>query len=1028
MGKSIPAVLLLLMGPTVHARGDISFNRDVRPILAEHCWRCHGFDEHARQAGLRLDVREDALGVADSRATAIVPHSPDDSELVARITATDESLRMPPVETHKRLTGLQIQILRQWIEEGAVYQKHWSFEPIVKPPVPQFPGGSNPIDAFIAAQLKQQGIDFALEATPETLLRRVSLDLTGLPPTLDDLDRLQTETYEETVDRFLSSPHFGERMAVDWLDAARYADTNGYFGDKPREIWLWRDWVINAFNDNMPFDQFTVEQLAGDLLPNAAVQQRIATGFNRNHMANNETGIIDEEYRVEYVIDRVDTTMTTWLGLTVGCAQCHDHKYDPITQREYYQLFAFFNNVPERGLLVGNNPAPVMSVPTPEQEQQLTEQAAATADAVAEFKDHQVELTAQIAEWEADALTTLPSLPEDLVFFHEDFNGHLDENIQTMGTTLEFTSGVRGQAAQFDATQHVEADLLEFDADSPWTIGLWVMPDGPLSCVLSKIEPQGDRRGIEFLWQKGRLTVNLVSRWGVSAVELVTVQPMKAKQWHQIVVSYDGSQRADGVRLSIDGEMTSVDVKRDTLDGSIATAEPLRIGRRDSGLGFYGRIDELRFLRMTLAKAAVTDWFWGECIRGIIETPQDERTNQDIDVLLGYYVDQFASQETREARERVKQMQEAERRLKESIPTTLVMEEMPQPRVTTILERGQYDQPGETVEPGVPAALSSWPADAPLNRLGFAKWVVADDNPLTARVVVNRLWAQCFGEGLVWSMNDFGTQGESPTHPELLDWLAAELRESGWDVKALLRLIVTSRTYRQSSQYRLDGSEVVDPDNRLLARGPSFRMSMEMVRDQALVASGLLVPRVGGPSVKPYQPPGLWEEVSYNGEESYEPDKDAGLWRRSLYTFIKRQAPPPPLLLFDGPTREKCTIQRARTNTPLQALLLLNDQTYTESARALAGMTLATEQSTSARLEQLWRRVLSRSPNDDELQQLDGLLQRQRMRFADNLAAVDDLLATGVSPLDKRFDPQELAAWTVVAHAILNLDEAIMRR
>jgi len=1028
MRKSILAALLLLIGPALHARGDIDFNRDVRPILSEHCWRCHGFDEHARQADLRLDVREDVLRVANSGTIAIVPHVPDDSELVARITATDESLRMPPLETHKRLSQTQIQTLIQWIKEGAIYQKHWSLEPITKPPVPPLPGASNPIDAFVAAQLKPHGVDFAPEAAPETLLRRVSFDLTGLPPTIEDLERQQTEAYEQAVDRFLSSPHFGERMAVDWLDTARFADTNGYFGDKPRQVWPWRDWVINAFNRNMPFDQFTVEQLAGDLLPNSSVEQRVATGFNRNHMANNETGIIDEEYRVEYVIDRVDTTMTTWLGLTVGCAQCHDHKYDPITQREYYQLFAFFNNVPERGLLVGNNPAPVMSVPTPKQQRQLAEQATATAGAVASFKPHQIDLATQIAKWETVALKTLNSRPEDSIVLHEDFNTKLANGIRSIGTTLEFTSGVRGQAARFDATQHVEADLPGFDADAPWSIGLWVMPDGPLSCVLSKIEPQGERRGIEMLWRKGRLIVNLVSRWGISAIELATVQPVKAQEWHQIVVCYDGMQRADGVQVSIDGETISVDVRRDTLDGSIATTEPLRIGRRDSGLGFYGRIDELRLQSTTLTEAAVVNGFWGERIRGIVETPQTERTNQDNDVLLGYYVDRFADQETRDARDRVNQMQEAERELKASIPTTLVMQEMPRPRVTTILERGQYDQPGEAVDPGVPAAFSSWPVDAERNRLGFAEWVVADDNPLTARVAVNRLWAQCFGVGLVRTMNDFGTQGEPPTHPELLDWLAATFRESGWDVKALLRQIVTSRTYRQSSRFRFGESEVLDPDNRLLVRGPSFRMPMEMIRDQALAASGLLVPIVGGPSVKPYQPPGLWEEVSYNGEETYEPDRDHGRWRRSLYTFIKRQAPPPTLLLFDGPTREKCTVQRARTNTPLQALVLLNDETYIEAARALVSLTLDVASQDREMLRQLWRRVLSRSPSDDELRKVEGLLQRQRMRFAADSTTADDLVAVGASRTDTRIDPPELAAWTVVAHTLFNLDEAIMRR
>jgi hypothetical protein len=568
----------------------------------------------------------------------------------------------------------------------------------------------------------------------------------------------------------------------------------------------------------------------------------------------------------------------------------------------------------------------------------------------------------------------------------------------------------------------------EFAADAPWSIGLWAMPDGALSCVLSKIEPQGNRRGIEILWQKGRLIVNLVSCWGVSSIEMATVDPVRAKEWHHLVVSYDGSKRADGIRVMIDGTIVPVDVRRDSLNGSLATTEPLRIGRRDSGLGFYGRIDELRLLSTTVTEATVAHWCQGERIRGIIETPPAERPERDAEILFEYYVDQFASQETRDARDRLRRTRDAERELKASIPTTLVMEEMPEPRVTAILARGQYDQPGEAVQSGIPAALSAWPVNAPPNRHGFAEWVIADDNPLTARVAVNRLWAQCFGEGLVRTMNDFGTQGDVPTHPELLDWLAGTFLESGWDVKALLRLIVTSQTYRQSSQYRFRGLELLDPENRLLARGPSFRMSMEMIRDQAMAASGLLVRRIGGPSVKPYQPPGLWEEVSYNGEETYIPAQNEDLWRRSLYTFIKRQAPPPSLLLFDGPTREKCTVQRARTNTPLQALVLLNGKTYTEAARALAALTLKTGQPDHESLQYLWRRVLSRSPGVDELQTLEGLLQRQRKRFAADPAAADDLIVTGASRKEVAMSPQELASWTVVAHTILNLDEAIMRR
>ncbi len=1028
MRNGLLAALVWLTGLDFATAGDVVFNRDVRPILSEHCLRCHGFDENARQADLRLDVREDALRRSDSTSAAIVPNRPDDSGLMARITSTDPDLRMPPVETGEPLSDSQIQTLRRWIEQGAIYQRHWSFDPVVKPAVPGVAAGSNPIDAFVAAHLKQHNLSPAPRASEEALLRRVTFDLTGLPPAIEDLEKLQAVPYEQAVDQLLASPHFGERMAVDWLDLARFADTNGYFGDKPRQIWLWRDWVIDAFNDNMPFDRFTVEQLAGDLLPNATVRQKIATGFNRNHMSNNETGIIDEEYRVEYVFDRVDTTMTTWLGLTFGCAQCHDHKYDPITQEEYYQLFAFFNNVPERGLLTGNNPPPVMSVPTEEQERQLAVRSAAAAAAVAAFEPLQPELISEIRRWEVNALDTLPSPPEATVVLYESFDAQPGSRLQSIGTTLQSAAGIQGEAVHFDGTRHLEVALPQFRVDDPWTIGLWVRPDGPLSCVLSKIEPVGDRRGIEFLWQKGHLIVNLVAQWGVNRIEVATVPQMSSRNWLHLVVSYDGSQQARGVRIAINGHTCAVDVKRDTLDGTIATSEPLRIGRRDSGLGCYGQIDNLRIIPATLSESTVADWFQAERIRGILETPAAARATQDAEALQAYYVDRFADQTVRDALNQIHDTQQAVRELKAAVPTTLVMQEQQEPRTATVLHRGQYDQPGEPVKPDVPAALSEFPQQAPRNRLGFAEWIVADDNPLAARVAVNRLWAQCFGAGLVRTMNDFGTQGEPPTHPELLDWLAATFRESGWDVKSLLRLIVTSRTYQQSSRYRTGDSVVADPENRLLARGPSFRMPVEMIRDQALAASGLLVPTIGGPSVKPYQPPGLWEEVSYNGEESYTTDTGDGLWRRSLYTFIKRQAPPPALLLFDGPTREKCTVRRARTNTPLQALVLLNDTTYIEASRALATRVLKRSQPQQAQLQYMWRRVLSRAADSAELNILDGLLQRQRNRFADDPAAAGRLLEMGVSAVDQSLDSRELAAWTVVAHTLFNLDEAIMRR
>ena len=1024
--SKLALVELLLLAPALSRGGEsapaaIEFNRDVRPILAKNCFACHGRDANHRQAGLQLDTFAGATADREG-SRAIVPGDLAKSALWQRVNSTDLGEVMPPPSSNKPLlSAAQKGILKAWIEQGARYQRHWAFEPLTAAQVPDAGDSTarNPIDAFVAAKLKEDGLTFVPQADHATLIRRVSFDLTGLPPSADLLGL----PYEEAVDRLLASEHFGEHLAAGWLDAARYADTNGYFSDKPREMWLWRDWVIDALNANMPFDQFTVEQLAGDLLPQATVKQRIATAFNRNHMANNETGSIDEEFRVEYVVDRVSTTMTAWPGLTAGCAQCHDHKYDPISQREFYQLFAFFNNVPEKGVIVEDNPPPLISVPSPEQERLLQEALADSRAATAAFAPLREQLAAKMGEWEKEAASTLPQPPGESIL-HEPLDGRLAPSARSLGTSLAFEKGVRGEAAKFDATQHVEAEARGFDLDRPWTIGLWVKAEGSLSCPLSIIEPEGERRGIELIWQKGRMQANLVHRWGASAIEVSTVEALSAKDWHQIVATYDGTQKAAGLRVFFDGSETKLEVKRDNLSGTIANRQPLRIGRRDSGLGFYGSIDELRLVPRALDENEVRDWFWGDRIRGIVEAPVEKRSAADADTLLDYYTDHFADAATQQARQRVLRAAQAEKSIREAIPTVLVMQEMEEPRTSHVLERGQYDKPGEAVTPDVPSAIAPWPAGAPRNRLGLAQWLVSRENPLTPRVAVNRLWAQCFGEGLVPTAEDFGAQGEPPTHPELLDWLAATFRDSGWDVKALLRRIVTSRTYRQQSAT----GQLSDPENRRLARGPSGRLSAEMLRDQALAASGLLVPTIGGPSVKPYQPPGLWEAVSYNGEETYVADIGDGLWRRSLYTYVKRQAPPPLLLIFDGPTREKCTIRRSRTNTPLQALLLLNDPVFVEAARMLAARSLTAPGDEKSKVRDLWRRVLIRDAGDEELTLLHGLLVRQRERFAKSPSAAEQLIAVGAAKHDPRLDARELAAWTVVAQAVLNLDEAMTKR
>jgi hypothetical protein len=1020
----------LLMGAVLAAplaAGDpkVDFHREVRPILSSACWTCHGFDQRARQAGLRLDTREGSLRGGESGRPAIVPERPDDSGIVARITADDPDLRMPPPDSRKSLTADQITTLRRWIEQGARFEEHWAFQPPRDVTPPPLSDGLNPVDAFVAAKFPDQSIGFTPEESRDTLLRRVTFDLTGVPPTIEDMDRV-TESYEAAVDRLLASPQFGERMAVDWLDAARYADTNGYFGDKPRQMWLWRDWVIDAFNSNMPFDQFTIEQLAGDLLPNATISQRVATGFNRNHMMNNETGIIDEEFRTEYVIDRVDATMTTWLGLTVACAQCHDHKYDPITQRDYYGVFAFFNDVPEKGLITVDNPPPLLQVPTAEQARTLMDLTASRKAAEATFNELRPGLESQLQDWEANAPQTLAAPPGTDVVLHEP----LDQTTKSIasGELPPLAAGVVGQAMTFDATRHVEVDVATFDPDRPWTIGFWVQGDGPLACPLSIIEPDGRRRGMEVVWQKGRLQINLVSQWGVNRIEAWSRTAIRRKEWHHVAIRSDGSRKARGLSLLIDGVPRPLEIKSDSLTGSLRGQEPLRIGRRDAGLGFYGMLDELWIVQAVLTDEEIAAWQRGERVRGILEVPRDSRSKDQQRVLLDHFIRWHADDAAHTAHQRLQEAESAEQQHRASIPTTLVMQRMEKPRPTSILNRGQYDQPGAEVEPAIPTAFPGLAPDMPPDRVGFARWLVSERSPLTARVAVNRLWRQCFGEGLVRTMNDFGVQGEPPTHPELLDWLAVRFRDCGWDVKALLRLIVTSRTYRQSSAFRIVNGAVFDSQNRFLTRGPSFRLSAEMIRDQALSASGLLSRRIGGPSVRPYQPPGLWEEVSFNAEESYVEDQGEGLWRRSLYTYQKRQAPPPALLAFDGPTREKCTVQRGRTNTPLQALIVLNDPTYVEAARALSQSLLRSPGTDDERITVAFRRILSRSPEAAERGTLIGLLQRQRSRLKDQADAPTAVVSVGRAALDSSLNQRELAAWTIVIQTLFNLDEALSRR
>ncbi|MBI2824501.1 MAG: DUF1553 domain-containing protein [Planctomycetia bacterium] len=1033
------------------AAAKLDFNRDVRPILSEKCFFCHGPDERARKGDLRLDVAAEATKDRGGYA-AIVPGRAADSALVSRIASADEDERMPPPASGRTLADREIAVLKQWIDEGAEYLPHWSLmaprraEP---QPVKREAWARNPIDRFVLARLEREGLPPSAEADRETLLRRVTLDLTGLPPSIAEIDAFvldnRPDAYERVVDRLLASPRYGERMAVPWLDAARYADTHGYQDDGVRHMWRWRDWVIDAFNRNVPFDQFTIEQLAGDLLPDATLDQKIATGFNRNHRGNSEGGIIPEEYLVEYVVDRVDTTATVWLGLTVGCARCHDHKFDPFTSREFYQLYAFFNNIPEQGraLKQGNSP-PTIKAPTADEQRLMAETERALAAAEAELVNLEPRLAAAQAAWEQslDRGTDIDWSYTDGLVVHFTLDGTpasaiavKDEDKKGEGKKAEskfadgeaaYTDGVAGQAAQFDGRRYIEAgNVADYGERDKFSYGAWVFAKpGQGGPVLSRMDDEKMYEGYDLLLTDGRVQVYMGNRFLDDSIRVETADPIAPDRWHHLMVAYDGSQAAAGVRIYVDGEPAPVEIRNDTSNNPFRTKEPMRIGSRGVGDRFTGSIDDVRFYDHDLTPDEVAAVASVDAINRIAAIPVAERSTAQLAKLRTYYLKHHAPDAAREAIDRVKNLRHKRRQLDEAAPTVMVMRELEPPKETFVLVRGEYDKPGERVERGVPASLPPLAADAPRDRLGFARWLVDPANPLSARVAVNRYWQLYFGTGLVKTTEDFGSQGQPPSHPELLDWLATEFIRIGWDTKAMQKLIVTSATYRQSSSVDAHLA-AADPENRLLARGPRFRLPAGTIRDAALAASGLLVEKIGGPSVKPYQPPGLWEELT---AISYKQDEGEGLYRRSMYTFWKRTIAPPNMMQFDSSSRETCVVRSGRTNTPLQALTLLNDVTYVEAARGLAQRMLVEGGATPReRITLAFRLVTGRRPQGDELAVLTRGLEKHLARYAAEPDAAKRLIAFGESKPNETLNPAEVAAYTTVAGVILNLDEAITK-
>ena len=1030
----------------------VDYNRHVKPILSDKCFLCHGPDKASQKAGLELATPEGAYAALKKSKGkhAIVPGSLGGSEVYYRLTTTDKTEMMPPPASNRFLTNYEKAVLMKWIEQGAEYKQHWA---LIKPQKADLPTvrdahwPKNPIDYFVLGSLEKAGLKPAPEADRETLLRRVSLDLTGLPPTIEELDSFVADrspnAYEKVVDRLLRSPHYGEKMAVDWLDVSRFADTHGYTVDRYRPMWPWRDWVIRAFNQNMPFDRFATWQLAGDLLPVPKTatdrrEQRLATAFNRNHSQNMEGGIVNEEYRVEYVADRTNTVGTTFLGLTVECARCHDHKFDPISQKDYYSLFSFFNNIDEAGQISWDNAMPVPTM-------LLTE---ARQDSLLAFLDQQIRATEtarqQTLDQENAAIQTWQSAtPVPPFAYEKGLQAHFSFDKLVRGTFVSTVSptdkgtvadpvlvaGKVGKAFQSNGDDVLALGKVGmFDRAQPFSVGLWVTIPNQLEKGVIFHKGLGDItlnfRGYYLNLRDGRAELLMAHTWPYNNIVRVSRQPLPKNRWVHLMMTYDGSSKAAGLKLYVDGRLADVVTEKDNLyksillgkDNGLTTSEPgLQLGADMRGSGFKnGRLDELVVYARELTAPEVAQLVQqvGGTVPSSTFTPND---------LRAYYAAN-RSKTYQQHTASLYRLRQQRNQLADTIPEIMVMDEMQHRRPTYLLKRGVYDAHGPEVQPNAPASVLPF-QNFPKNRLGLAQWILHPDNPLTARVLVNRYWQTYFGTGIQKNANNFGNQGGLPTHPELLDWLAVTFRQSRWNVKAMQKLIVMSATYRQSS-YATPDLLKKDPDNSLLARGPSFRLTAEQVRDNVLASSGLLSRKLGGPSVKPYQPDGLWAL----NRAVYETDTGANLYRRSLYTFWRRTNPPPSMNTFDAPSRSYCVVQRQKTSTPLQALVLLNDPQFVEAARVVAQRAAERYAATNDRLAYSYRLLTARQPVAREMAILTRLYESEYAKFRRSPAKMKGWLHAGSSRAVHQADLPALVAGTVVASTIMNSDAFITKR
>jgi hypothetical protein len=1037
----------------------IEYNRDIRPILAENCFACHGPDSAARKAGLRIDQRDTAVEMK-----AIVPGKPDESEMIRRILTDDNRDLMPPIKSNKKLKPEQKELLKKWIASGAEYQAHWSFIPPTRPTVPAVKDKSwvrNPIDNFVLAKLEAAGLKPAPEADRRTLARRLALDLTGLPPEPADVEAFVNDKsdtwYEKYVEKLLAAPQWGEHRGRYWLDYARYADTHGIHFDNYREIWAYRDWVISAFNKNQPFDQFTIEQIAGDLLPKPTLDQRIATGFSRCNITTNEGGAINEEYLVLYARDRTETTSEVWMGLTAGCAVCHDHKFDPITMRDFYSLSAFFNNTTQNAM-DGNiqNTPPVIPVPRAEDRPRFDAIGKELSEAREKLAARKTGAKPEFEKWlkTATAAVVSEKTPQEGLRLRApltdgtgtETNFTVDGKAQksSFGEAFGWTGGQRGGKAFFvKAAGKGEPpsihDVGDFDTKQPFTASAWVKltRGNSTGAILARMDPRNKHRGWDLWVEGGKIGSHIINAYPEDALKVVSNTPIAVNQWTHVAVVYDGSAKPGGLIVYVNGKPQGTTTQNDTLKSTTRTEVPLTIGQRFTTERLLGAaIEDARIYDRKLSASELDQLVRYGAAADAVAKPAEKRTPAEIETAFTWYLVTF-DKPTRDLETQIANLQAEEAAIKSRGTVAYVMNERTDAQPGAfVLFRGDYDKRRDPVKADTPKSMPPLPPDLPRNRLGLAKWLVSKDHPLMARVTVNRFWQELFGTGLVRTSGDFGVAGELPSHPELLDWLAVEFREPtaglccedprAWDVKQMFRLLVTSATYRQAAVTTPEKLDK-DRDNRLLSRGPRFRMDAEMIRDYALATSGLLVRKIGGPSVRPYQPDGVWEAVAMIGSNTRDYRRDTGenLYRRSMYTFWKRAAPPAAMEVLNAPNRETCTVRRDRTNTPLAALLTLNDVQFVEAARVLAEKTLHSDPDDAKRLDFIAKRLLARSFRAEELAIISDTLKTLREHYKTKPEDAKKLIAFGESKADPKLDASALAAWTMLANQLMNLDEVL---